>query len=88
MSSQDILLVVCAAQAQQKERPLRRCSLAFPPAGIQERLPTDGVCRGPPRLCPHARFALSLFGRLPAKPWGPNGVSDPSRSSPLSSLCA
>ena len=67
MSSQDILLAGCAAQAQQKESPLRRCSLAFPWAGIQESLPTDWACRGPPRLCPHARFAPSLFGRLPAE---------------------
>lgn len=67
MSSQDILLAGCAVQAQQKESPLKRRSLAFPRAGIQESLPTDWVCRGPPRLCPHARFAPSLFGRLPAK---------------------
>lgn len=66
-SSQDILLAGCAAQARQKESPLRRCSLAFPRAGIQESLPTDWACRGPPRLCPHARFALSLSGRLPAE---------------------
>uniref|UniRef100_A0A8D0KQ07 Semaphorin 3D n=1 Tax=Strix occidentalis caurina TaxID=311401 RepID=A0A8D0KQ07_STROC len=67
MSSQDILLAGCAAQAQQKESTLRHCSLAFPWAGIQESLPTDWACRGPPRLCPHARFTLSLFGRLPAE---------------------
>lgn len=88
MSSQDILLAGCAAPAPQKESPLRCCSLAFPRAGIPERLPTDRACRGPPRLCPHAPSVLA--GRPPglAGRRGPKGVSGALQSSPASSPCA
>lgn len=84
MSSQDILLAGCTARAQQKKIPLRLCSLVFPQAGIQESLPTAWVGHGTPRLCPHARFTLSGFGRLPT---GTQRVSDLCQSNPVSSLC-
>lgn len=81
-SSQDILLAGCTARAQQKKISLRHCSLAFPRAGIQESLPTAWVGHGTPRLCPHTRFTLSGFGRLPPGPGDSGGCQICARATP------
>lgn len=56
----------CAAPAQQKKSPLRRCRLAFPRAGIQDLLPTDGRAVAHPALT-LCQIPSEPVCRLPAK---------------------
>lgn len=50
-----------------KGKPIKALQPGVPMGRDPAQPAHDWVCRGPPRLCPHARFALSLFVRLPAE---------------------